>query len=285
MIIATIPAATFGKESQQEKSTLYKKSVAFNQQGVLAFYKGNYAKARKYHGEALRLALSIDDTKTALAEYINIAIIERKLTRHKEAISQLEKAYNLASDDKVMAQTSIKRGDHDVAVANISTLMAATLLTLKDIKGARVWSERALDACHRSKCKFAGTIFNVTARLEIAEDNFTAARKTAGKALSQNRKEDNGPEESGSLRLLAKTAQTPNEALDYYIKALFIDRALGLPSKVAEDLIGAGESYSLLGNTDKAKLYYQRAHTVATADKNVKMVKKAAHLLEMLNRP
>lgn len=280
MTTAIQPAWGAKKGEKEKTSEIHKKSLVFNRQGVAAFEKGKYEKARKFHSEALRLSLSIDDVKTALAEYINVAVIDRRLSRSEDALAGLLQAYKLSEDDKMMALPTEKKEGLEIEVVNISILMATTLLSISDTNSARIWSERALTHCHKIKCAFTGTILNVLGRLEIAENNLFAARETINKALLLNRKDGDRKEEATSLRLLAKTAQTPEEALDNYQRALSIDRALGLPSKIGADLIGTGDSYSRLGKIEKAKLYYQRAHTVATANRDVKMAEKAASLLK-----
>ncbi|UCH54181.1 MAG: hypothetical protein JSW09_05250, partial [Pseudomonadota bacterium] len=119
------------------------------------------------------------------------------------------------------------------------------------------------------------------ARLALARADHTAALAVARAALAANRRHGDRTEEANSLRLIGDAALRRHEldsAYAAYAEALEIDKALGLPSKIARDLIGIGESRRAQGHAHDAVGYFRRAQSVALAAGDTALARLAVEL-------
>lgn len=239
---------------QPDLSSAQKKIIAHNQDGNKAFYANDYQEALTQYNEALKIALSVENFESIAISKINIAMVYRKMT------------------DRAMAHKYVDSIISDSGLYNKSSIYSATLLKMmllmddNDFAQANSMAETAISLCKETKCKSAGTVYNVIARIAIKNKDCKSAKKAANLGLELNKKYGDKNETANSYRLLGDGALLDSDnlgAAQSYNQALIIDKAQGISEKVFMDLMGIGNSYFNQGEYKDALIYFKRAHSVS----------------------
>jgi tetratricopeptide (TPR) repeat protein len=227
-----------------------REDVVGNAESALkAYQRGDAELALFYYSEALRLSRSVDDIP-ATALYLNsVAAAHRRLGNAEEAHS--------AVDQVLTAEHLTYPREQRAEAAMIKAVL------YKDEgahEAALEWTGEAIATC--ADCPASYRYRNLKARVLSLSGEHVLALETASAALTGARFAEDRPEEANALRVMADS-QTAlgryGEARGLYAEALSIDKALGLSSKVAADLLGFGDAAKGEGRMEEALGYYLRA--------------------------
>ncbi|MBF0170420.1 MAG: hypothetical protein HQK87_04920 [Nitrospinae bacterium] len=247
-----------------------KESARLNLKGGKAMTTGDYLRALDLSRAAGARALAIDRVDEAVDELINQGVILRRLDRRKEALEAVETGWRLIADDRAMDYKDSDEMDYDDELVRLAILGADLALDAGDVPGADRWLKGGAMAC--GGCDSAGAFLNLRARQKWLLDAPAEAVALAREGVAVNRQKGNRLEEGHSLRLLGRWEDDPAKARDHFMTALAIDRSLAVPSLIADDLVGVGESLRRLGKEDEARRYIVRARAIASATGDAKRI-------------
>ena len=193
---------------------------------------------------------SVDDMAGVATSMINLATVSHQLHDDKAALAWL---------DKLLLEKTRIYPPESILTANFRK---AVFLT-----GQSRWAEA--DATLQSaenqcagKCSLRFGIGVLRARLLLGGDA-NAAQKLALSVSDQ--KEAGREEQANALRVAAAAEENlalDPDALQHYQSALEMDKALGLSSRIAEDLEGLARVSARLGHEQEATEYFRRASLV-----------------------
>lgn len=130
--------------------------------------------------------------------------------------------------------------------------------------GAMVWVDKSAGYCGPN-CTLVGVIDNARASIALRASDADRALQWSGHAASEN-KGSSQLEYANSLRLMASARLMNNEhdaALRLSEEALAIDKSLGLPEKIRQDLLLSAEAHEKLGHAEQAAQCRDRAARIA----------------------
>lgn len=228
------------------------------QAGSRAWARGDAAQARTLYERALAAAESVEDFDLAGAMLLNLALVQG-------AGGDLAGAQ--ARVDRIVAAPQ-RYGA--TLVARASARKALLYLDVPDAEAALAWAERAQAAC-AAPCALDATLANLRAHVALQRGDARGALQWATQAAA--RADEGSAERANALRLAGHAQRTlgqPDAAAGAFAQALAIDRKLGLPDRVALDLVGAAENEAARGDTGAAREFYQRAIDVYQAAGNAR---------------
>ncbi len=262
LVILTAGLGGCGHAPEKPVNARLNQAVQLNQDGLRALQRGELAQAIGQFETALRLDISIDNQDGIFADRINLAraleisgdlsMAQKQLNATLAAGSALAPA-QLAQAKAALALLALRQGNLEVA-----TRMA----------------EDALQACAAS-CTDAAAILNIQARLALERGDTSAALSSAGSALQLLSNASHHAERANSLRTIGLAKILRGEAvaaLESLQLALALDRELGLPNRIVDDLLQVRRAYLAIGNASQVNDSYQRALDVAEASADVMLL-------------
>jgi tetratricopeptide (TPR) repeat protein len=212
-----------------------------------ALRDGDLPVARNLFEQSLRLQLSLDNLPGVATAAINLASVYHRMNNDEMALRLL----NSILQDKLVP--------YPAELRTMAAFRKAVILVDSDSKDAPAAVEAAAQLCAKS-CEFTAGLHNLRARLALAGKDYAAA---AGYAKSAADTSGDSKEELANARRNAAAAEyalgQPAPALEHYLAALDLDKQLGLPRRIAEDLGGVSRALEKLGRKDEADSYARRA--------------------------
>jgi tetratricopeptide (TPR) repeat protein len=232
--------------------------MLLNNQADAELDRGDLPTAERLYREALAAARSIEDDERVAVNLLGLAATLRAAGRGGEAGALLDE----------MVEGPAGRFPPDL-VAQASLQKAVIALDEGRPSDAAAAARRSLASCagHRP-CRDDATAHVLLARAALAQGAPAAAAEAATAGLDAARAHRDLREEANARRLLGDAALAVGNgdtALSHYRDALVVDKALGLPGKVAADLLGLAAAAHRLGRTADARAYAERALAAATA--------------------
>ena len=224
-------------------------AVEYGQRALRAFQLGNYETAENLYQQALRRDVEIENIDGIAVNTLNLARVNQVLWRTARAHAYLDA---LLQDDALQYAP--------VHLATAATEKAALYLQANDLASAESWLGKAEASCE-DDCPLRGVIANLHSALALGAGDAVSGLAWAGRGATAVNRNTSPVEYANSLRLLA----TANLALGQFenarlqlTEALDLDKSLGLPLKIREDLLLA-RLHDALGQPQQAQRYRERA--------------------------
>ena len=224
-------------------------AVEYGQRALRAFQLGNYETAENLYQQALRRDVEIENIDGIAVNTLNLARVNRILGRTARAHAYLDA---LLQDDALQYAP--------VYLATAATEKAALYLQANDLAAAESWLGKAEASCG-DDCPLRGVIANIRSAIVLGNGDAVSSLAWGERAAAANRNTSR-LEYANSLRLLAAA----NLALGHFEnarsqlnEALDLDKSLGLPLKIREDLLLLARLHDALGQPQQAKRYQERA--------------------------
>lgn len=235
----------------ESRSPRLLQAIEFNQQGEKAFRYGEYLSAIDNFQESLHLNESVENLD-------GIAINRINLAKSYQALENFSEAHRYV--DSLLLENVLRFSDDYLAAA--ATQKSVLSLSQNDLAEATRWIDKAVDLC--GKCSLRGVMFNVRSSIALRRNDAATAALWGELALKEN-KARSPVEYANSLRLLARAKLSGNAAagaLPLLEEALAMDKKLGTPEKIAQDMNVMADVYLSLGDKEKAREYGERAKRV-----------------------
>jgi tetratricopeptide (TPR) repeat protein len=252
MLLCSVVLLTACGHVQETRSARLVQAAEFNQRAQNAFLHGKYQYAATLYGQALQLDVAIEYVDGIAINTLNLARVNQVLGKTAQAEQLLDQLLNdkaLRYAPKYLAEAAVQK--------------ALLHLQKGDAVDAVVWADKAVDWCGPD-CKLSGVIANVRAGIALRMNDGEQALFWSDRALAANR--DIPLEHANALRLQASARlmmNAPDEALRLAQDALTIDKLLGLPAKIRQDLLLLAQVHERLGHTEQAGQFRQRAARIA----------------------
>jgi tetratricopeptide (TPR) repeat protein len=240
---------------EEIRSARQEQATEFNQRAQRAFQRGEYQAAADLYGRALQLDVAIENVNGIAINMLNLARINHVLGKDELA----ERYLNSLLEDKAL---------HYAQAQLAAAAVQKSLLRLQqnDVAGATTWADKSAEYCV-ADCALSGVIDNARASIALRGDDADKALHWSERASSEN-KNASPLEYANSLRLTASARLMKNEhevAMRLLEEALTIDKSLGLPEKIRQDLLLMAQAQEKLGHADQAAQYRDRAARIAMA--------------------
>ncbi len=259
-IIAAVLLAGCGSPAGRNPSPALEAARAHNQAGRRALESGNAAGALALYRSSLAAAESIEDFDLAGANLLNLALLHAQLGQWSEAH---------AAADRVISAPQ----QYGQAVAAAAAARKALIsLDEGNAQAALRWADDAERAC-TAPCPLALTLENLRAHLALEQSRNDAALQHAARAVELAATSAIETERASAWRLLGRAYARAGRGADAALmlaRALELDRQLGLPARIALDLVYAGDNQAGLGAPDLAQHFYARALAVYVATGNAR---------------
>jgi tetratricopeptide (TPR) repeat protein len=237
------------------RSPLQQSAATFAQGAARAWSRGDATQARVLYERALAAAESVEDFALAGTMLLNLALVQG-------AAGDLAGAQ--ARVDRIV---SAPQRYGSALVARAAARKALLYLDAPDVDAALGWAARAQAAC-AAPCELDATLDNLRAHAALQRGDAVSAAQLALRAAARAVQLEQAVEQANALRLLgrARSAQGQGDsAAEALALALAIDQRLGLPERVALDLIDAGENERARGQHAAAREFFERALVVYQA--------------------
>ncbi len=212
-----------------------------------ALRDGDLAVARNLFEQSLRLQQSLDNLPGVATAAINLAAVHHKMNNDEAALRLLD---GIVQDKLVPYPAELRA---------MAAFRRAVILVDGGSKDAPAAVAAAAQLCAKS-CAYTAGLYNLRARLALAGKDYAAAAGFAGSAADAA---GDSKEELANARRNQAAAEyalgQAAPALEHYLAALEIDKQLGLPRRIAEDLGGVSRALEKLGRKDEAASYARRA--------------------------
>lgn len=239
-------------------SRIERDALAMNERAARAFRAADYEQARSLYAEALRLDESIDNADGAAVNLLNLARVEQAAGRADPAHALLDRV--LADATRYPASSR----------AEAAARKAQFALAAKDLAATQSWVDTGLSHCG-SGCPAAATLFNLAALAALERSAPESAMEQAQKALAAAKDESGRGERANALRILGRARLARGDAAgaqQNLSEALGIDQALGLPERIFSDLVLLGDASLGRQQRDEARVFYERALSVGSAQRD-----------------
>lgn len=237
---------------EEVRSARQEQAAEFNQRAQRAFQRGEYQAAADLYEQALRLDVAIENVN-------GIAVNTLSLARVNSVLGKSAMAQRLL--DSLLEDRALRYAPNHMAEAAVQK----SLLRLQedDLAGATLWADKAAGFCG-ADCRISGVIDNVRAGIALRANDADKALQLGERAISAN---GGVPlEHANALRLTASARLLKNEAdaaLRLAEEALSIDKSLGLPEKIRQDLLLLAQAHDKLGQAEQAAQCRDRASRIA----------------------
>lgn len=238
---------------EETRSARQEQATEFNQRAQRAFQRGEYQVAASLYENALQLDVAIENVNGIAINLLNLA----KVSQAQANPVQAQRYLDSLLDDRVLSYPSV----HLAAAAVQKSLLR---LQADDTADAALWVEKAAAWC-TADCRLGGVIDNARASIALRTNDADKALYWSERAASAN-KSASQLEYANSLRLTASARLLKNEpdaALRLLEEALGIDKTLGLPEKIRQDLLFSAQAHEKLGHAGLAAQFRERAARVA----------------------
>lgn len=238
---------------EEMRSARQEQATEFNQRAQRAFQRGEYQAAVTLYENALQLDVAIENVNGIAINSLNLARVNQVLG--KTALAQ--RYLDSLLEDKAL---------HFAPAQLAAAAVQKSLLRLQenDAAGAATWVEKAAGYCV-SDCTLSGVIDNARASIALRANDADMALHWGERAASAN-KNTSPLEYANSLRLTASARLLKNEhdaALRLSEEALVIDKSLGLPEKIRQDLLLSAQAHERQGHAEQAAQCRDRAARIA----------------------
>ncbi|MBI5006001.1 MAG: hypothetical protein HZB95_02630 [Nitrosomonadales bacterium] len=234
------------------RSARLEQATEFNQRAQRAFQRGEYQAAATLYEQALQIDVAIENVNGIAINTLNLARVNNVLGRSALAQRLL---------DQLLEDKALHHAPAHLAEAALQK--ALLRLQANDAADAALWVDRAAVYCE-SDCRMSGVIDNVRAGIALRANDADKALQLSERAVSAN---SGVPiEHANALRLMASARLMKKEAevaLRLLEEALVIDKSLGLPEKIRQDLLLSAQAYEMLGKNEQAAQYRDRAARIA----------------------
>jgi tetratricopeptide (TPR) repeat protein len=241
---------------EETRSARQQQATEFNQRAQRAFQRGEYRVAASFYENALQIDVAIENVNGIAINLLNLAKVNQALGNTAVAQRYL---------DSLLQDKALQYSPAHLASAAVQK----SLLHLQenDAVGAVIWVDKAAANC-TTDCKLAGVIDNARASIALRASNVDKALYWSERAASENK--DASPlEYANSLRLSASAKLLKNEpdtALHLLDEALVIDKSLGLPEKIRQDLLLFAQAHEKAGRAEQAEQFRDRAARIAATE-------------------
>lgn len=225
------------------------------QNGGRALRRGDLEGALAAYTEALAAADSVEDFDAAGTQLLNLALVHARLGQAGAAQARLDRILNAPQrySDTLQGQAAARK---------------ALLLLDAGAHGiAMHWADRAQAHCPEP-CALTPAMTNLRAFIALERGDAQRAAGMAARAAELATDHGLPAERANALRLQGR-AQTrlgqTGPAAQALAQALIIDRDLGLPERIALDLMYAGENEAQRGDAAAARDFFERALQVSVA--------------------
>ena len=226
-LILALLLAGCATEKIRERPPRAQQVIDLGQQGQSAYAKGDLPRAARLFEQALRDAMRIEDSEGVAIMSINLARIARESGESARALKILD------------AVSPWHRGNLTAMTAQEMDLLAAVLLSDLDRRDEALARLQALrDRC-QAACETAIGIDSLQARLLLENGDAGNAVQLAGAAIARFRTHDNQLELANLFRVQGEAHLALGDfqaALKSLESALGMDKSLGQPAKIAQDL-------------------------------------------------
>jgi tetratricopeptide (TPR) repeat protein len=238
---------------EETRSARQEQATEFNQRAQRAFLRGEYQVAASFYENALLLDIAVENVNGIAINTLNLAKVNQVLGKPALAQRYLD---SLLEDKSLHFQAA--------QLAAASVQKALLRLQENDMVAATVWVDKAASFCV-SDCGLSGVIDNARASIALRANDPDKALYWSERGTSEN-KASSQLEYANSLRLTASAKLMRNEqdaALRLLDEALAIDKSLGLPEKIRQDLLLSAQAYEKAGNVELAAQFRDRAERIA----------------------
>ncbi|MBU0688414.1 MAG: hypothetical protein KJ850_08715 [Gammaproteobacteria bacterium] len=223
-----------------------------SQSAQRAYNRGDYHVALRQYEMALQVDVAVENIPGIAIDILNLARLSQILGRHEVADAYLDK---LLQDDALEYEISY--------LAAAATQKSLLILQRGDVAGARLWLEKASAWCV-AECTLTSVIDNARAGIALREKDADQALHWADRAASSSRN-DSPLEYANALRYMSEARLMRREfsmALRLADEALVVDKTLGLPAKIKQDLLLSASAYEGQGDAEQAKRFRERASRI-----------------------
>jgi tetratricopeptide (TPR) repeat protein len=236
------------------RSMRQEQAIEFNQHAQRAFLRGEYQVAASLYENALQLDSAIENVDGIAVNLLNLAKVNQALGKQVTAQQYL---------DRLLTDKALHFPSSHLAAAAVQ--YGFMRLQAGDISAAKSWADKASEYC-TADCKLSGVIANLRANIAIQSNDAEQALYWSGRAVTTNKGEAQ-IEYANALRLLAQAKLLKQEfeaALPLLEEALVLDKTLGLPEKIRQDLSLLAQAQDKLGRTESAAQYRERAARISS---------------------
>ncbi len=227
-------------------------AAELNQRAGEAFRLAEYRLAAKLYERALRIDIALEQVE-------GIAIDTLNLARVMQVSGNPVRAGQLL--DGLLNDTALQYPP--VYLARAALQQSMLRLEQDDAAQAAVWVDKAAAFCGNG-CADYGVVANVRAMIALQRADAAPALEWSTRAVNANR---GVPlEHANALRVQASALllqAQPEQALRRANEALQIDKALGLPQKIRQDLLLLAQAHAQLGQAGQAAQMRERAARIA----------------------
>lgn len=219
-----------------------------------AFNRGDYHVALRQYEMALQVDVAVENIPGIAIDTLNLARVNQMLGRQQVANAYL---------DKLLQDGALEYESQFLAAAAVQK----SLLTLQkgDEKGAQSWLEKAVGYC-AGNCEIRNVIDNARAAIALRAKDADAAMQWAERAASASRG-DSPSEYANALRYMSEARLMQGEftqALRLAEEALAVDKTLGGPEKIRQDLLLSASACDGQGDVEQARRFRDRASRIVT---------------------
>ncbi len=241
---------------EEKHSARQEQATEFNLRAQRAFQRGEYQVAAAFYEKALHLDVAVENVDGIAINALNLAKVNQVLGDAALAQRYLDV---LLEDHALHYQPA-----HLAAAAVQKSLLR---LQENDAAGATAWVEKAAVYC-TPDCGLSGVIGNARASIALRANDADKALDWSERAAAIN-KSSSPLEYANSLRLMVSAKLLKSEygaALALSEEALVIDKALGLPEKIRQDLLLSAQAHEKSGHAELAAQYRDRAARIAATE-------------------
>lgn len=255
-LILALMLAGCAAEKIKERPPRAQQVIDLGTQGQAAYAKGDLPRAGRLFEQALADAMRIEDSEGVAVMSINLARIARESGESARALKILE------------AVSPWHRGNLGARTAQEMDLFAAVLLSDLDRRDEALARLQALrDRC-QAACETAIGIDSLQARLLLEKGAAGNAVQLASAAIARFRSHGNQLELANLFRVQGEAHLALGDfqaALKSLESALGIDKSLGQPAKIAQDLESLAHAALAAGDGAAHAAYLARLNEVRQA--------------------
>lgn len=230
-------------------------AVSASESAARAFQRGDLQQARTLYNSALAAAQAVEDAELAGAALLNLTLVHARLGELPAAHAHVDRILSAPAfyGPKLQSQAATRK--------------AILFLDSAEHDKALQWAAAARTQC-ADPCQLGAALADIRAYVALERGDAELAAATATSALEQAQQLGQEAEQASALRLLGRArtqlGQT-TQAAEALARALALDRALGLPERIAQDLLLAAENEERRGDAARAREYNERALAVYSA--------------------
>jgi len=230
-------------------------ATSLSQSAARALARGDTAQSLAHYESALAAAESVEDFELSGAALLNLALVHSRSGDLAAAHARVDRilAASLRYPPAMRARAAARK--------------ALLYLDAADPTSALRWADTAQAGCP-APCELAAALAGVRAHVALQRGELAAAAAHAEHAAKMASESGQPAEQANALRLLGRARARNGEAdaaAAVLAQALAIDQRLGLPERIALDLLYAGDNEHGRLQIAAAREFYERALTVYLA--------------------